>query len=158
MLYVIEERVKGRPWLVTDVGVRLPAELTASGHAMLAHLSSAQISALYPAKEVLADRNTDGPKTVSELRRRLAQVRATGYAKETGLVTAGLDSVAVAVLDRVRHPLAAVAVTYPTGIPQEEVALIVTALRRTTAAISGRLDLRRATGSAASGPAATSRI
>ena len=30
VLYVIEERAPGRPGLVTDVGVRLPAHLTAS--------------------------------------------------------------------------------------------------------------------------------
>src|SRR5687767_5933801 len=30
VLYVIEERAAGRPGLVTDVGVRLPAQLTAS--------------------------------------------------------------------------------------------------------------------------------
>ena len=36
VLYVIEERAPGRPLLVTDVGVRLPATLTASGLAMLA--------------------------------------------------------------------------------------------------------------------------
>lgn len=144
VLYVIEERVKGRPWLVADVGVRLPAELTASGHAMLAHLSNAQISALYPTKDVLVDRNTDGPKTVSELRRRLAQVRVAGYATESGLVTPGLDSVAVAVLDRVRHPLAAVAVTYPSNTPAPEVARVVEHVRRAAASIAGRLDLRRA--------------
>ena len=34
--YVIEERAPGRPPLVTDVGVRLPATLTASGLAILA--------------------------------------------------------------------------------------------------------------------------
>ncbi|WP_226346760.1 IclR family transcriptional regulator [Agilicoccus flavus] len=144
VLYVIEERVKGRPWLVTDVGVRLPAELTASGHAMLAHLSSAQISALYPAKNVLADRGTDGPTTVSQLRRRLAYVRAAGFATESQLVTAGLDSVAVAVVDRVGHPLAAVAVTYPTQTPQAEVAQILERVRRTVAAIGARLDRRPA--------------
>ena len=33
MLYVIEERAAGRAPLVTDVGVRLPAHLTASGRA-----------------------------------------------------------------------------------------------------------------------------
>src|SRR6476469_2479965 len=38
VLYVIEERAAGRPSLVTDVGVRLPAHLTASGRAMLADL------------------------------------------------------------------------------------------------------------------------
>ena len=41
VLYVIEERAAGRPGLVTDVGVRLPAHLTASGLAMLAALPPA---------------------------------------------------------------------------------------------------------------------
>ena len=36
VLYVVEERAAGRPSLVTDVGVRLPAHLTASGRAILA--------------------------------------------------------------------------------------------------------------------------
>lgn len=142
VLYVIEERVKGRPWLVTDVGVRLPAELTASGLAMLAHLSSAQISALYPAKETLADRNTNGPRTVTQLRSLLAHVRTSGHARESEMVTAGLNSVAVAVVDRVGHPLAAVAVTYPVETPGGEIDGIVEHVRRTVAAISARLDLR----------------
>ena len=34
VLYVVEERAPGRPPLVTDVGVRLPAHLTASGRAI----------------------------------------------------------------------------------------------------------------------------
>jgi hypothetical protein len=36
VLYVLEERAPGKPPLVTDVGVRLPAQLTASGRAILA--------------------------------------------------------------------------------------------------------------------------
>ena len=35
VLYVVEERAPGRLPLVTDVGVRLPAHLTASGRAIL---------------------------------------------------------------------------------------------------------------------------
>ena len=49
VLYVLEERAPGRPPLVTDVGVRLPAHLTASGRAVLAHLPAAQVRALVPA-------------------------------------------------------------------------------------------------------------
>ena len=45
VLYVIEERAPGRPPLVTDVGVRLPAHLTASGRAILASLPAAQVTA-----------------------------------------------------------------------------------------------------------------
>ncbi len=51
VLYVIEERAPGRPPLVTDVGVRLPAHLTASGRAILASLPAAQVTALYPGKD-----------------------------------------------------------------------------------------------------------
>ena len=49
LLYVVEERAPGRPSLVTDVGVRLPAHLTASGRAILAALPAAQVRALFPA-------------------------------------------------------------------------------------------------------------
>ena len=47
VIYVIEERATGRPPLITDVGVRLPAHLTASGRAMLAQMPRAQVRALY---------------------------------------------------------------------------------------------------------------
>src|SRR6476620_5680777 len=47
VLYVLEERAPGRPPLVTDVGVRLPAQLTASGRAFLAQLPPPQVRALY---------------------------------------------------------------------------------------------------------------
>ena len=40
VLYVLEERAPGRAPLVSDVGVRLPAHLTASGRAILARLKS----------------------------------------------------------------------------------------------------------------------
>lgn len=40
VLYVLEERAPGRPPLITDVGVRLPAHLTASGRALLSGLLS----------------------------------------------------------------------------------------------------------------------
>jgi DNA-binding IclR family transcriptional regulator len=48
VIYVIEERARGRPPLVTDVGVRLPSQLTASGRAMLAALPAVQVKALFP--------------------------------------------------------------------------------------------------------------
>lgn len=46
VLYVVEERAKNRPSLVTDVGVRLPGHLTASGRAILAALPVRAESAL----------------------------------------------------------------------------------------------------------------
>ncbi|GAA1127383.1 IclR family transcriptional regulator [Nocardioides aquiterrae] len=113
VLYVIEERAPGRPPLVTDVGVRLPAHLTASGRAILARLPAGQVRALYPSAAHFVDRHGRGPATPSALRTLLSDTRQRGYAVEDGEVTPGLASVAVAVLDHNRHPVAAVAVTYP---------------------------------------------
>jgi DNA-binding IclR family transcriptional regulator len=113
VLYVVEERAPGRPPLVTDVGVRLPAQLTASGRAILSGLPPAQVRALYSQPSDFVDRHGRGPATLSALRRVLTDTRQRGYAVEDGEVTPGLASVAAAVTDHNQHPVAAVAVTYP---------------------------------------------
>lgn len=113
VLYVIEERAPGRPSLVTEVGVRLPAHLTASGLAMLAALPAAQLAALYPARHVFETRHGRGPRSVSALRTLLGEVRESGFAVEEASVTPGLASVACAVCDHGGHPVAAVALTFP---------------------------------------------
>src|SRR3954464_11844400 len=48
VLYVVEQRASGRPPLVTDVGVRFPAQLPAGGRAILAALPHPQVRALFP--------------------------------------------------------------------------------------------------------------
>ncbi|WP_427384122.1 IclR family transcriptional regulator [Janibacter sp. G56] len=143
VLYVIEERAAGRPLLVTDVGIRLPAIDTASGLAMLSALTTAQISALYPRRDLLALMDERGPSSVTELRRRLVDVRARGHALEEGSVSAGLSSVAVPVLDHTGHPIAGIAITYPTAeVDDAERAALVVAVRRTAAALESRLGRR----------------
>jgi DNA-binding IclR family transcriptional regulator len=112
VLYVVEERAPGRAPLVTDVGVRLPAHLTASGRAILARLPSSQVRALYPTAAAFVDRHGSGPRTLGALRTVLQETRQRGYAVEHGVVTPGLASVAAAVLDHNGHPVAGVAVTY----------------------------------------------
>ncbi len=139
VLYVIEERRPGRPPLVTDVGVRLPATLTASGLAMLAALPAAQIRALYPRADLLVQREGQGPATLTELRRVLTTVRTRGYAAEDGTVSPGFASVALPVLDQVGHPVAAVAVTYPREEATDALVTdFVEQVRRTVAAITAR--------------------
>jgi DNA-binding IclR family transcriptional regulator len=115
VLYVIEERAPDRPSLVTDVGVRLPAHLTASGLAMLAALPAAQVRALLGARGPLVRRHDAGPGSPTELRRVLADVRRLGHAQEDGFITPGFASVAAPVLDHSGHPVAAVALTFPAG-------------------------------------------
>lgn len=137
VLYVIEERAAGRPSLVTDVGVRLPATLTASGLAVLAALPRKQITALYPSASVMVE---GGPPTPSALRRELVAVRSRGHAVEEGSVSPELSSVASAVLDRDGHPVAAVAITYPREqVGKDLRAELVTATRTTAERISSRL-------------------
>ncbi len=113
VLYIVEERAPRRPALVTDVGVRLPSHLTATGRAMLAALPAAQVRALFPDATAFADRTGRGPRRLSELREVLRRVRADGVATEEGEVTLGLRSVAAVVRDHAGWPAAAVAVTWP---------------------------------------------
>lgn len=113
VLYVLEERAPGRPPLVTDVGVRLPAHLTASGRAVLAGLSAAQVRATFPGPEAMVERTGLGPATPRALKDLLVQTRQRGYATEDGEVSEGMASVAAAVRDHNDHPVAGVALTYP---------------------------------------------
>jgi DNA-binding IclR family transcriptional regulator len=112
VIYVIEERAPGRPSLVTDVGVRLPAQLTASGRAMLAALPAVQVRALFPDADAFVTRNDLGPRSASALRQLLVEARRAGYATEDGEITPDFSSVAAAVLDHSGHPVASVAVTF----------------------------------------------
>lgn len=140
VVYVIEERVVGRPSLVTDVGVRLPATLTASGLAILAALPAAQVRALYPSADVFVQRHGQGPTSLSRLRRMLVDVRAAGHAAETGSVTPGLGSVASAALEHNGHPVAGIAVTYPVDeVDDRARADLVAAVRHCAAELTRRL-------------------
>jgi DNA-binding IclR family transcriptional regulator len=113
VVYIAEERAANRPSLVTDVGVRLPAHLTASGRAMLGALPTAQVRALFPSPSAFETRVAGaGPASLRRLRDILALDAARGFSEEHGEVTPDFDSVAVPVLDRVRMPVAAVAVTF----------------------------------------------
>ena len=138
VLYVLEERAPGRAPLVTDVGVRLPAHLTASGRAMLAAMPASQVRALYPDRSAFVDRHGRGPQSLSALRSVLSETRRRGYATEDGEVTPGFASVAAAVLDHNGTPLAGIATTYES---RESIDLdsLVEAVSATARAVSRRL-------------------
>ena len=136
--YVLEERAPGRPPLVTDVGVRLPAHLTASGRAMLALLPGRQVRALYPDKLAFVSRYDTGPASLSALMSLLSMTRRRGHAREDGDVTPGFSSVAMAVTDHSSYPIAAVAVTFATGAPLD-VPNVVRRVAGVAATLSKRL-------------------
>jgi DNA-binding IclR family transcriptional regulator len=139
VLYVLEERAPGRAPLVTDVGVRLPAHLTASGRAIMAALPPNQVRALYPDKTAFVDRHGRGPQSPRALRGVLSDTRQRGYATEDGEVTPGFASVAAAVLDHNGIPLGGIATTYET---RESVDLpaLVEAVSATARTVSRRLS------------------
>ncbi|WP_394213875.1 IclR family transcriptional regulator [Brachybacterium vulturis] len=113
VLYVIEERARNRPSLVTDVGVRISAHLTASGRAILAALPPAQLRALFGTREDFSSRTAaPGPEGPRALRELLAQVRRDGIAHESGEVSEEMASVAAVVRDHAGWPAAAVALTF----------------------------------------------
>ena len=144
VLYVIEERAPGRPPLVTEVGVRMPAHLAASGRAILAALPTAQVRALYPDREAFVQRHGAGPTSLSALRAILAETRQRGFATEDGEITPGFASIGAAVLDHNDLPLAGVAVTYPAD-SEADTDRIAEAVRSTAAALTRRVRGRSST-------------
>ncbi|MFD9894419.1 IclR family transcriptional regulator [Amycolatopsis sp. NPDC059027] len=118
-LYLIKERPTRPETLVTDVGVRLPAQLTASGRAILRHLPAAHVRALFPATSSFVLRTDRGPRTLADLRRTLTEERRLGWSVEDGHVTAGFASVACPVFDHGARPMAAISVTLRHLCPDE---------------------------------------
>lgn len=114
VLYVVEERAPGTMSLVTDVDVRLPMPITATGRAILSAMPKAQVRALFPDRGSFVYRHaeTDDIDRYSKLRSELDRTVTRGYALERGSVTHGLASVAQPVLDHRDWPVAAVAVTF----------------------------------------------
>lgn len=150
MLYLVKERpAAAAPTLITDVGVRLPGALTATGQSILAGLPHAQLRALFPSASSFVLRTGRGPISLATLRTALAAVRRRGWAVEDCQVSPDTASVAAAVFDHNGMPLAAVGVTIAHRCPEPnstgcgaEFAGLATAVRAAaaglTAAIGGR--------------------
>jgi DNA-binding IclR family transcriptional regulator len=99
------------------------------------------VRALFPDASAFVSRHGTGPQRLSELRRLLTEVRRTGSAREDGEVTPGFASVAAAVHDHAGRPVAAVAVTFPTGddqTPDDLGRRVANAAAELTRRISGR--------------------
>ncbi len=116
-LYLLREQPRRPLTLVTDVGVRMPTHLPASGRAMLGRLPASQVRALFPSTVSFVSRTGRGPTNLPELRRLLTKERQRGWAVEDGYVTAGFASVAAPVLDHGDHPVAAISVVFPHECP-----------------------------------------
>lgn len=141
-LYLAKARTKRRLDLVIDVGVRLPASLTASGRALLALMPPAQVRALFPNADAFVDRTGRGPLTSSALREALQRVSADGFASEDGFIDTAYASIAAAVVDRDGRPAASIGLTFGADLPAVErerlAGLVRRAARETSLRLAGR--------------------
>lgn len=128
--------------LVTDIGVRLPAHLTANGRAILAHSSQAQLRALFPRPGDLTVRTGKGPRSQAELLSALAVERERGWSEEVELVSEGFRSMGVAAFDHNERPVAAISSTWRRHHCRHDTDHVRETLQqgaaRLTAAVSGR--------------------
>jgi DNA-binding IclR family transcriptional regulator len=111
-VYLLREATAAPVTVVVDVGVRLPAALTASGRCQLALLSGAQVRALFPDRGAFVDRTGRGPTSLTALNATLREEGRRGWAEEDGHVVDGYASVAVAAVDRTGRPAASIGLTF----------------------------------------------
>lgn len=112
VLYVIESRAAGKPSLITDQGLRLPAHLTASGRAILGALPERQLTALFSGVTTLEARPDGGAFPVARALADARDTRQQGWAEEVGEVSPGFRSLSMPVLEKSGWPLAAMTVTW----------------------------------------------
>lgn len=151
-VYLLKERpsggrtADGDDALVTDIGVRLPAHLTASGRAILAHSAEAQVRALFPRPGTLVTRTGKGPRALAELLAVLVQDRERGWSEEVELVSDGFRSMGVAAFDHHARPIAALSSTWHRHYARHDEdhvrALLQQGAARLTAAVSGHAPER----------------
>jgi len=140
VVYALKISAARAPAVVTSIGVRLPAHLTATGRAMLAALEPAQVTAIYPDATALVTRTGPGPRTPGALASILTETRERGWAIERGDIDLDYSSVASASLDHNGYPAAAVALTFRTAaIDDRELSRLGRATRSAAEALSRRI-------------------
>lgn len=129
--------------LVSTTGRKLPASTTGVGKAILARLTPAEVSALYP-DDTLLPQLTDASITSTErLQQELAAIRETGTSTDQGETMRGIIGVGAAVYTAGHtEPIAAVSLVTTIGADddemralRQEVALLA---ERVTQALGGR--------------------
>lgn len=141
VLYLLKDQPPRAAPVVTETGVRLPAQLTATGRAMLAMLPQSQVTAIFASHKVFVDRTGRGPQSLRELKGLLASDRARGWSVEDGHTTDGVTCIAVAVTDKNAMPVASFSVAFPDEqVPGDEArARVGRAVRDAAASLTRRL-------------------
>ncbi len=113
VLYLVKESPTTPDDLITEVGVRLPAHLTASGRAMLAGQQPSHVIARLGRAPNLGRRTARGPLSYHQLAGVLRTDRQRGWSEEDGEVTEGYASVGAVVRAHLGTPAAAISATFP---------------------------------------------
>ena len=140
LLYLLKEQSTRHPDVVTEVGVRLPASLTASGRSILAQLPTAQLRAIYPDRYSFLDRTGRGPQSWAALTELLAAEAHQGFSTEDSFIADDISSVAAAVVDHLHQPVASIGVSFSTAaVTAQQRRVLATAARQCARALSKRL-------------------
>jgi len=140
VVYAAKVSAARAPAVVTSIGVRLPAHLTATGRAMLAALPASQVTAIYSDVAALAVRTGAGPSSRAALIALLDATRERGWATEDGDIVDDYGSVAAAVLDHNGYPAAAIGLTFRASVVDaRQWSLLGRATRSAAEALSRRV-------------------
>lgn len=115
--------------VVSNIGRRLPAHAASTGRALLALLTDAEVSRLYP--DGLPPGPPKAPKTLDDLLARLHRIRADGYAFASEEAIPGVDAFAVAVGGPGAADAAALCMVFPAAVvgPDERAAILRSLLK-----------------------------
>lgn len=140
VLYLLKEQPATPTTLVTGVGVRMPAHLTASGRSMLGLLPRTQLLALFPSSESFVDRTGVGPSNLRELRSDLAREHDRGWALEEGAVSEGLTTIAAAAHELSGRPAASLGISFRSeAVAGDEYPALAARVMDAAAELSARL-------------------
>lgn len=125
------------------VGKRSPAHCSSMGKSLLAGVSPGQLAAIYP-EQSLETRTAASISRRDDLERRLAEIRAQGYANDLEELEAGLCCVAAPVFDRTGDVVASISVSGPVSrVNEATIPGIARDVRQTAWQISERLGAPR---------------
>ncbi len=139
ILYLLKEQPARPTALVTEVGVRLPAHLTASGRSILACLPQRELLAYYAHTDDFIQLTGSGPKSLRELRQVLAEDLQRGWALENGSVSDGISCIGAAAKDPSGHPVASVVVSFRTDRHRTDLETVAGEVLKATAELTRRL-------------------
>jgi DNA-binding IclR family transcriptional regulator len=125
-----------------EIGMRLPANSTAAGLAILADLDDEAVRARYAGRDEsdLPTLTARSVASVPQLLERLQRVRAAGYAVDDEETNVGMLSIGAAVHDSSARVIGAVSVVMPkAAVHDREIASVAADVQRLASGVSGAL-------------------